>query len=197
MFGVCLEMCRAVSGLLCCGSGISAFVLLCLSVSTSSQVLLLFYLMVLAASVCVLHPLQVPLRELATYKSHLSASVLPWFSKGVCVGLYSVAHVQCCLVLPPLWQSLVLLLGWCFALLHLTAVESGFIWRRLWVRYRKRRQRWERGRKPRSGFKSQSQFWRWRMRWRQNARARRRYRVTHKATRALTKKTKKFQRQME
>ena len=135
VFCVCLKMCQAISGHLCYGSGISAFVLLCLSVS--SPVLLLIYLMMLAASVCVLSPIQLTSRELATYTSHPSASMLPWLSKGVCVSLYSVALIQCCLVLPPLWQSLVLLLGWCFAVLHLTAVESGFIFWRLWVRYRK------------------------------------------------------------
>ena len=160
MFCVCLEVCRSISTLLCYGSGISAFVLLCLSVS--SPVLLLLYLMMLAASVCVLHPLQITSRELAKCRSHPSASMLPWLSKGVSVGLYSVALIQCCLVLPLFWQSLMLLLGWSFALLHLAAVESGVIRRRQWVRYRKRRRRWERGRKPRSGFKSQSQFRRWR-----------------------------------
>ena len=97
MFCVCLEVCRSISTLLCYGSGISAFVLLCLSVS--SPVLLLLYLMMLAASVYVLHPLQVTSRELAKYKSYLSASALPWLSKGVWVGLYSVAHVQCYLIL--------------------------------------------------------------------------------------------------
>ena len=114
VFGVCLEVCRSISTLLCYGSGISAFVLLCLSVS--SPVLLLLYLIMLAASVCVLHPLQVTSRELTKYRSHLSASMLPWLSKGVSVGLYSVALIQCCLVLPPFWQSLMLLLSICVAI---------------------------------------------------------------------------------